>query len=104
MIYLRCRAWLETDMRAHLTPTRMRSVERAVQALARAAQSLCPTCARPGYVRVERIGGLPCADCGEPTGKARAEVLSCAGCGQREERTLAGPSHATAFECPLCNP
>lgn len=98
------RAWLETDMRAHLNPTRMRSVERAVQALARGAHSLCPACARPGYVTVERIGGLPCADCGEPTGKARAEVLACAGCGQREERPLAGPSHATAFDCPLCNP
>jgi len=98
------RVWLETDMRAHLNPTRMRSIERAVQALARAAHSLCPACARPGYVRVERIGGLPCADCGEPTGKARAEVLACASCGQREERPLAGPSHATAFDCPLCNP
>jgi hypothetical protein len=98
------RAWLETDMRAHLNPTRMRSVERAVQALARAAHSPCPACARPGYVRVERLGGLPCADCGAPTEKARAEVLACAGCGEREERPLPGPSHATAFDCPRCNP
>ena len=98
------RAWLETDMRAHLNPTRMRSIQRAVQALARAAQSLCPACARPGYVPVERIGGLPCADCGEPTGKARAEVLACAGCGRREERPLSGAPRATAFDCPLCNP
>jgi len=98
------RAWLETDMRAHVNPTRMRSIERATRALARAAHSPCPACARPGYVPVERVGGLPCADCGESTNKARAEVLACAGCGQREERALAGPSHATAFECPLCNP
>lgn len=97
-------AWLETDMRAHLNPTRMRSIERAVQALARAAQSLCPACGRPGYVPVERVGGLPCADCGEPTGKTRAEVLACAGCGRREERPLAGASSATAFDCPFCNP
>jgi hypothetical protein len=97
-------AWLETDMRAHLNPTRMQSIERAARALARAAHSLCPTCARPGYVPVERASGLPCADCGEPTGKARAEVLACAGCGKREERPLPGPSHATAFDCPLCNP
>lgn len=103
-LQLHGRAWLETDMRAHLNPTRMRSIERAAQALARAAHSLCPACARPGYVRVERVGGLPCADCGEPTNKARAEVLACAGCGKREERPLAGPSHATAYECPLCNP
>ena len=98
------RAWLETDMRAHLNPTRMRSIERAVQALARAAHCLCPACARPGYVSVKRVGGLPCADCAEPTGKARAEVLACAGCGRREARLLEGPSHAPAFDCPLCNP
>jgi hypothetical protein len=98
------RVWLETDMRAHLNPTRMRSIERAVQALARAAQSLCPACQRPGYVVVERLGGLPCADCGARTEKARAEVLACAGCGRREERPLEGASYATAAECPLCNP
>lgn len=98
------RAWIETDMRAHLNPTRMRSIERAAQALARAARSLCPGCGRPGYVPVQRIGGLPCADCGEPTGKARAEVFDCAGCGRREERRLEGVSNATAFDCPVCNP
>lgn len=98
------RVWLETDMRAHLNPTRMRSIERAVQKLARAALSLCPVCQRPGYVSVERLGGLPCADCGARTDKARAEVLACAGCGRREERPLEGASYATAAECPLCNP
>ena len=101
---VRGRAWLETDMRAHLNPTRMRSVERAVQALARAARSPCPDCARPGYVPVERVAGLPCADCGEATGKTRAVVLACAGCGRREEQAVAGPTHATAYDCPFCNP
>ena len=98
------RAWLETDMRAHLNPTRMRSIERATVALARAARSLCPACARPGYVTVEPVGGLPCADCGAPTGKARAEVIACAGCGRREEGPLANASYASAFECADCNP
>ena len=96
--------WLETDMRAHLNPTRMRSIERAARALTCAAKSLCPQCARPGFVPTERIGGLPCADCGEPTGKVRAEVLACAGCGCREERLRGDATHATAYECPLCNP
>ncbi len=98
------RAWLESDMRAHLNPTRMLSIERATLALARAARSLCPACGRPGYVTVERLSGLPCADCGEPTGKARAEVLACAGCGRREERPLVGASSATPYDCPACNP
>ena len=98
------RAWVETDMRAHLNPTRMRSIDRAAHALARAARSVCPDCGQPGYVAVERVDGLPCGDCGAPTGKARAELLVCAGCGRREERPLGNVPHATAYECALCNP
>ena len=98
------RVWLEADMRAHLNPTRMRSIERAVQQLARAAQSLCPACQRPGYVIVERTGRAPCADCGAPTVKPRAEVFACAGCGRREERRIEGAEDATAADCPRCNP
>jgi hypothetical protein len=32
-----------------------------------------------GYVPFERLGGLPCVDCGEPTDKALAEVFACVG-------------------------
>jgi hypothetical protein len=96
--------WLETDMRAHLNPTRMQSIERAALALVRAAQSHCPQCERPGYVAVERLGGLPCADCGGPTEKARAELFRCVGCDHNEERPLPGVTEATAFDCPYCNP
>lgn len=99
------RAWIETDMRAHVNLTRMRSIERATFDLARVAKSLCPSCARPGYVVVEHVAGLPCGDCGLPTGRARAEVLACSGCGRREERPLAGgPTEASAFNCERCNP
>lgn len=99
------RAWIETDMRAHLNPTRMRSIERATLELARVARSLCPGCARPGYVVVERLAGLPCGDCGLPTGRARAEALACSGCGRREERAVPGaPTEASPFHCERCNP
>jgi hypothetical protein len=97
------RAWIETDMRAHVNPTRMQSIERAALALASAALSACPVCARPGYVVVERMRGLPCSDCGLPTAKARAEVLACAGCRRREERPL-GRAAASPAECDGCNP
>ncbi len=97
-------AWIETDMRAHLNPTRMKSIERAAQLLARGARSACPACGRPGYVPVARVAGLPCAECGAPSQRARAEVLGCGGCGRREERPLAGASHAAPVDCPSCNP
>lgn len=104
VLRLHGRAWIETDMRAHVNPTRMKSIDRAVLALARAAKSLCPACARPGYVATKRVDGLPCVECEAPTGKARAEIFECAGCDRREERSLEGQSYATAYDCPQCNP
>lgn len=98
------RAWIEADMRAHLNPTRMRGIERATLALASAAISECPDCDRPGYVVVERVRGLPCSECGSPTARARAEIRRCTGCGQQDERSLAGPAAASAAECEWCNP
>lgn len=96
--------WLETDMRAHHNPTRMRSIERATTALAKAANSLCPSCKRPGFVCVERRGNMPCAACGAPTQRTNLELLRCAYCGCMEERPLRSVSYAEASECPLCNP
>lgn len=97
-------ARLETDMRAHVNPTRMQSIERATRDLVRVARSTCPRCHRPGWVVVERVGGRPCADCGEPTLRARAEVLACVGCALREERELGGAERASPHDCPRCNP
>jgi len=98
------RAWIETDMRAHLNPTRMRSIERATRSLVANVRSECPACRRPGYIVVEHVRGLPCADCGLPTQRPQAEVLVCAGCGHREERPLAGVTTASPGECGWCNP
>jgi hypothetical protein len=99
------RAWVETDMRAHLNPTRMRSIERAARDLVRAARSTCPDCGQPGYVEVDGVRGLPCSDCGHPTFRLRAHVLRCAGCGRSEERPIVEPSAAaSSFDCPECNP
>lgn len=99
------RAWLETDMRAHLNPTRMRSIERAAQALARAALQTCPDCQRPGYIAAELLCGRVCAACGGATPLAQAEVLSCKGCGRRETRPLPdGSTPVPPDQCPECNP
>jgi len=96
-------ALVETDMRADRNPTRMRAIRRATLDLVRHSRSLCPACGWPGFAVTERLAGLPCADCGEPTLQIRAEILTCAGCGHREQRLMARRA-ADPGQCGNCNP
>lgn len=96
-------AFIETDMRAHRNPTRMRAIKRATLDLIRRFRSACPTCATPGFCITERTAGLPCSWCGEPTLAVRADVLSCAACGHRFERVVNAVS-ADPGQCGECNP
>jgi len=90
-------AFVETDMRAYRNPRRMRAIKRATIDLARRARSPYPGCGRPGYAVTERLPGLPCSWCGEPTLRVRENVRSCVGCGWRVERAVeplaADPGH-----------
>ena len=71
-------AFVETDMRAHRNPTRMNAIGRATADLVRRFRSPCPECNYPGFDVTERVPGLPCAWCGEPTQLIQREILSCA--------------------------
>lgn len=98
-------ALVETDMRAHLNPTRRVAIRRVAFRLARRLATACPECRTPGYglVGVER--GLPCEGCLTPTEMVRAEVLGCPKCAHREKRRRRdGRMVADAAQCPLCNP
>jgi hypothetical protein len=96
-------AHLETDMRAHRNPTRMRAIRRATIDLVRRYRSPCPQCAQPGFSVTEQLFGLPCAWCGEPTNALHAEVSVCAGCGHRVERPVEAAT-ADPGQCNGCNP
>ncbi len=96
-------AFVETDMRAHRNPTRMRAIKRATLDLVRRYRSLCPECDRPGFAITERLAGLPCSWCGEPTNALRAEVMVCAGCAHRTERPVEAAT-ADPGQCNDCNP
>ena len=96
-------AHIETDMRAHRNPTRMRAIKRATIDLVRAYRMPCPGCGRPGFIITERLSGLPCDWCGMPTNALRAEVSVCAGCGHRVEQPFY-TSTADPGQCPACNP
>ncbi len=97
-------AFVEADMRAHRNPTRMAAIERATRDLTRRFLSRCPSCDHPGFDIVERIPGLPCAWCGDPTSVIMAEVLACQSCGHKEERSVATKPAADPGRCNSCNP
>lgn len=96
---------VETDMRAHLNPTRMRSLRRLAAKLARRLRNHCPACACPGFGRTGISRGLPCAACATPTALALHELHSCPRCALQlnvprpDGKTRAEPQH-----CPACNP
>ena len=96
---------LETDMRAHRNPTRLRAIRTLAFRLVRRITSRCPACGSPGWGLIESLPGLPCAWCGGPTARIRAEVLGCAVCDHRQERPSAdGRLTADPGDCPRCNP
>ena len=97
-------AFLQTDMRAHRNPTRMAAIGLATRDLVRRFNSRCPRCDHPGFDVIERVPGLPCADCGEPTLAIQAEVLACPACGHRRSRPATHATVADPGRCESCNP
>ena len=96
---------LETDMRAHLNPTRMDELSRLAETLAARLATPCPKCAAPGFGRSGVKTGLPCALCGAPTDLVAREIWSCGACGHEECRARADKrAGADPGECPVCNP
>ncbi|MCL5059799.1 MAG: hypothetical protein M1449_04375 [Candidatus Thermoplasmatota archaeon] len=96
--------FLESDVRAHANPTRMENIRLAAEDLARKLRSPCPACGAPGFWIVERVAGLPCADCCAPTRETRAEIHGCLKCAHRETRERVGVEHADPGRCDYCNP
>ena len=97
------RVFLEHDVRAHVHPTRREVIRLAAEDLAAKLNSLCPACGAPGFWSVERVTGLPCADCGAPTREIRADIHGCPKCDHRETRERADV-HADPGRCDYCNP
>ena len=97
-------AFVETDMRAHRNPTRMKAIGRATADLVRRMQSVCPACGAPGFDVTEHIPGLPCDWCGAPTHVIRKTIWSCRVCAIREDRPVTDIPTADPSSCDDCNP
>jgi hypothetical protein len=96
---------IETDMRAHLNPTRQRAILAAAQDLVQRARSLCQACQTPGFAVVEVVPGLPCEWCGQATRLPLAEVDGCLRCAHTRRREFpAGERFADPGRCDRCNP
>lgn len=99
------KVFVETDMRAHLNPTRMKIIEKLSQTLAKRLLSLCPCCATPGWGKIDREIGLPCSWCDRPTLGTKTEIFGCTKCSHKEKilpsnrQLKADPGH-----CGYCNP
>jgi hypothetical protein len=99
------KAHVETDMRAHLNPTRMKVIRKLGYQMAKRLSTRCSECFAPGWGIVDVERGLPCAWCGAPTPLVWKEIYRCAACEHEErEKRADGKESAEAKNCPECNP
>lgn len=98
-------AYIETDMRAHMNPSRMKVIEEVTKKLMAKIQHSCPSCSMPGFDITEAKAGLPCQQCHLPTRSTLSHTYSCLACGHQEEKKY---PREIAWEdpmyCDFCNP
>jgi hypothetical protein len=98
-------AHVETDMRAHVNPTRQRVIRRTAFRLARRLATPCPSCGTPGWGRIKSEKGLPCGFCHTPTEMIKHEIFGCGRCNYTEIKPRKdGRQYAEQGQCPYCNP
>lgn len=94
---------VETDMRAHMNPTRMRRIEELAYEMVARLATPCPSCGIPGWGVVKKLSGLPCKACRMPTELIRSKMYRCCQCTYQEivenEKEMADPGY-----CSFCNP
>lgn len=96
--------FIETDMRAHANPTRMRNIEKATQDLISKLMNFCPNCSAPGFQVKDVIRGLPCEWCGLPSEMTRKLIYRCHKCKHEAEELYPRGRYAPAQYCNFCNP
>lgn len=97
--------FIETDMRAHRNPMRMRVIEQATKDLVKNISSTCPKCQAPGFIVYDFEKGLPCSFCKIPTDLPLNDIYKCLKCGFSKKKlvTKYGKSADPRY-CSYCNP
>lgn len=98
-------AYVETDMRAMLNPTRMSIIEKLTIKLVQKIKQQCPNCEAPGFDVTEIIPGLPCNYCKMHTNSTLSHQYTCQKCAHTMNVKF---PHDKEFEdptyCNFCNP
>jgi len=96
---------IETDMRAHMNPSRMEVIRTLSEKMCDRLLSQCPSCSTPGWGMVDTEKGLPCEQCGYHTQMVRYVIFGCVSCDHKEKKGRPdGIAFATPGMCPNCNP
>lgn len=98
------RVYLETDMRAHRNPTRMKVIEQATMDLIQKMKSLCPICNTPGFCESRYEGIALCRVCHRETLEKKYVVKDCQRCHHLERISLHEDGAVPPSQCPSCNP
>ena len=99
------RVFVETDMRAHRNPTRMKAIEKAMEDLIQNVLSLCPNCQAPGFVVVDFETGLKCSLCHSPTDLPLNDIYQCSLCNHQTKKPVTKYGQtADPQYCGYCNP
>jgi hypothetical protein len=97
--------YVETDMRAHHNPSRMKAIEQVCLKLTEKIRSICPECNTPGFGVVEQKEGLPCGFCGFPTHSLLSHVYQCQKCLYSCEKMYPNDkTEENPMYCDYCNP
>jgi len=96
---------VESDLRAHRNPRRMKIIGEATKDLISKLESRCPHCDFPGFSVTAVVRGLPCEQCAAPTRGVLKEILTCTCCRWIKERPFPkNQETASAGTCDFCNP
>jgi hypothetical protein len=99
------RVWVETDMRAHLNPSRMLVIKELATMFAQRLLTLCPLCNTPGWGKVRIESGLECSVCSLRTELIKHEIFGCTKCDYEEIMWRSdGIKKAGPENCEYCNP
>lgn len=96
--------YLETDMRAHMNPTRIQNIKIATENLIENAKSKCPNCETPGFCVTDIRRGLPCCRCALPTESPLASIKKCQRCAIEVEVPIEHTQCEDPSLCERCNP
>jgi len=95
----------ETDMRAHLNPSRNKVILQVFEKLIEAMNTNCPQCNMVGFIQKKAIPGLPCSLCLQPSQVTSAYETKCKHCDFiRVDEAPSGMRFIDPTYCNNCNP